>query len=431
MTDAALVLGTFGAEQHWRPEGMARLPGVRDPRAVAWVAAMDELLVLLTRPGDTLATRRPLSGALREVLAHAGITFAHQLLPQGPAGASAEALAAEEPFLTGVAAGHHRLEPFAVLPDTVALAQRMGLAGALPAADVAARVNGKLWSNACVRELGLPGQAYEARGSAEVAGLVERAARVTGAVLVKDPFGVAGQGTLEIGSAATAARLTRHLRRQEEAGCEVRLLVQPRWERRWDFSAHLEIARDGTARVVGVQHLRNQGYRHAVSGPLPAALAAELRGQGYAAVLTAVAERLAGEGWFGPVCVDSMVCADGMLVPVLEVNARQSLGRLNLRLNDVAGRRGLESHLWQEEIALAEGEGIDQVLAALAGEGLLYTGGSEPGVLPLSGGCLTPPRGRLCCAVLCPPGAFDHWAQRVRRCLATARSARTDRVPAR
>jgi hypothetical protein len=89
---------------------------------------------------------------------------------------------------------------------------------------------------------------------------------------------------------------------------------------------------------------------------------------------------------------------------LLEVNARSSLGLLSLRLDRRAARHGLSGHLWQSDVAVEPGAGIDGLLRALSEDGLLYTEGPRPGVLPLVGGSLRTSSGRLFCAAFCAPG---------------------------
>ncbi|MFD1906532.1 hypothetical protein ACFSQ7_25010 [Paenibacillus rhizoplanae] len=47
---------------------------------------------------------------------------------------------------------------------------------------------------------------------------------------------------------------------------------------------------------------------------------------GYFDVMIQVANDLFKDGYFGPVCIDSMVLKDGTLVPIVEINARKIYG---------------------------------------------------------------------------------------------------------
>jgi hypothetical protein len=97
-----------------------------------------------------------------------------------------------------------------------------------------------------------------------------------------------------------------------------------------------------------------------------------------------------------------MLLADGTLVPILEINARRSLGLLCMALG---ARVGLPCRLWQVEVKVSAGQGIGTLASALRRTGALYDGGSRPGVVLLSGSALAAPSGRVYCALVCESGA--------------------------
>lgn len=403
----SVYFGSFDAERHWRPHDLASLPQLGDPIADRLVACMDEALVTAAAPGDLLVTRRPVSQAHRRALRTAGFgcVYRHTGGPDGTAGVEHRLL--EEPELLREISTFGRIVPYAVLPGTTELAELTDHPDAVPHAKTVACVNGKAWSSRLAARHGLPGAGHVVRSAAELDATV-RATVDQGhpVVLVKDTYGVAGRGTFEVTSYPRLSRLVRRLRGQEERGLRVELVVQPRYDRVADFSSHLHVDRDASWRLLGVQNLTNAGYRHAMSGPASRTLTSALVHPAHAEVLDTVARELADEGYFGPACIDSMVLRDGTWIPVLEVNARMSMGGLNLRLDERVRELGLRSHLWQQDVTVPDGCTVDHLLRALRTEGLLYEGGRAPGVLPLVGGSLVAPRGRLICAALCPPESF-------------------------
>lgn len=279
------------------------------------------------------------------------------------------------------------------------------------------QVNGKAWSSELAAAHELPGAGTVVRSADELFTVVRR---LQGTVLVKDPYGVAGRGTVEVTGPGALRRLVRRLQAQEDEGLRTELVVQPRYERAQDFSAHLEICRDGSWSLRGLQGMTNGGYRHAVSHPVPPGLPAELDRRGYPDILEQVAHALAAAGYFGPVGIDSMLLADGGWLPVLEINARMSMGLLTLELDERVRAHGLRAHLWQQDMFVEQGTDVTSLLSALRTAGLLYGGGARPGVLPLSGGSLRTPRGRLVCAAFCAPGDFPALRARTEDCAASA-----------
>ncbi|MCX4966426.1 hypothetical protein OHA98_16605 [Streptomyces sp. NBC_00654] len=419
----AVHFGTFGAEGHWRPPDLAELPRLASSGADPVIGSMDEMLFGFTGPGDLLITRRALTAPHREAMAKAGFDFEHRCAqpPVADGGTAVaeepavEELLARDQELVGAMAGHERVRPFAVLPATRRLLTGAGRPSAVPPAETVARVNGKAWSTALAQRLGLPGAGRTVRSAQELeAALTRTLAGGERVALVKDAYGVAGQGTVEVMTPRAGARLVRHVRRQEERGLRVTFVVQPRHARRADFSGHLEIGCDGTWEHFGLRSMTNDGYRHHASGPPTPEVTRRARRGDYTAVLDEVARALVAEGYSGPVGVDSMLVEGDTWVPLLEVNARSSLGLLSLHLDRRAARHGLNGHLWQSDVAVEPGAGIDGLLRALSEDGLLYTRGPRPGVLPLVGGSLRTSSGRLFCAAFCAPEEFPRLRERTR-----------------
>ncbi|MFE4590355.1 hypothetical protein [Streptomyces laurentii] len=417
--------GTFDAERLWRPASLTRLPSLAGAEAHAVVAGLDETLAAACRPDDLLVTRGALAPAQIDALGAAGLTFRSVAVGPvvvGPAAAgdtvsTVEEAIAEDPALGRALATAADIRPYAVLPATTELLRHHpDQAAALPHPTVVQQVNGKAWSSERAAALELPGAGIVVRSAEELAAAV---GRWDGTVLVKDPYGVAGRGTAEVAGPGALRRLVRRLQAQEDEGLRTELVVQRRYERALDFSAHLEIRRDGTWSLRGLQGMTNGGYRHAVSHPVPPDLPAALDRRGYPAVLEQVARALAAAGYFGPAGIDSMLLADGGWVPVLEINARMSMGLLTLELDERVRAHDLRAHLWQQDMFVEHGIDVTALLSALRAAGLLYGGGARPGVLPLSGGSLCAPRGRLVCAAFCAPDDFPALRARTEHCAAT------------
>ncbi|MFE3599940.1 hypothetical protein [Streptomyces sp. NPDC059142] len=398
--------GTFDAERWWRDPELAALPAVALPGGAGVVAAMDELLAGFCAPGDLLVTRAPMAAEVREGLAACGIGFEPYVLRPGAADGehprTVDALIAADPAACARVAACQDLLPYAVLPDTAALTGRLGRPGLLPPAAVVAEVNSKTWSNALVRRLGLPGAGRVVRTTDELDAAV---AEFGYPVLVKDPYGVSGRDTLEIAAPGVLRAVLRTLGRQVAAGRRIELVVQRRYVRRYDFSGHLRIDRTGGVTVLGVLMMTNHRFRYAGSHPADPGFLARLDAEGYFATLTAVADALAAAGYWGPVGVDSMVIEDGSVVPVLEINARRSLGLLALRLDQRVreGGDGLRGHLWPLDVTVPPGRSFAELSAALRRNGALYGGGARPGVTLLSGSTPAAPNSRVHCALFCRP----------------------------
>lgn len=339
----SVVLGGFDAENAWRPADLAALPSAPS----APVEDSDELMAGFCEPGDVLVTGRPLPPAIERGMARLGVSFRHTT---------------DVSTLTG----RLGVRPYAVVPSVVQLANALG--APLPDLDVVARVNSKTWSNALVRDLDLPGVARVVRSTAELA----RA----DSVVVKDPYGVSGRAALHVTSPGVLRSIIRVLDRQVAAGKRVEVLVQPFLPVATDFSAHLDVAPDGTWVLLGLRGMTNRGFRHVSSGPVASALPLALDRSDYWSVLDSVAAELAKAGYHGPAGVDSAVLTTGEVVPILEVNARRSLGLLSLRLEQLAGR---PCSVWQLECAVPAGATLDDLAAVLPADVQLLNGGTFSG----------------------------------------------------
>jgi hypothetical protein len=326
---SAVHFGTFDVEAAWRPPGLAGLPSgpVR-----AGAGDMDHLLAAGCAPDDVLLVASPPPPATRDAWTAAGITPTVIVVPgDGPIEHRiARAPAGSLPDVAGRDA-----VVYAVRDGTHEAVGRLGLKHSLPALPDVVRVNAKTWSNAFVVEQRLAGAAVVATSADEVRRYAEPGS------VVKDPYGVAGRGALHLSTPRIADTVVRHLERQVARGARVELLVQPWFDVAMSFSAHLMVDGAGGHEWLGLQRAESTGFAYRGSGPLPDdGLRALLR-----PILADLAAAIAAEGYTGPVCVDGLRLRDGTVIPVLEVNARQSMGLLNLHLDRRAAARGGSSRL--------------------------------------------------------------------------------------
>ena len=395
MHAGVLRLGTFDAEQVWRPDDLVDLPGIVDPHAADVVRAMDEALAVLCSPDDVLVTNEPLPQRFRGTLAAAGFVSGHTSPCCSGETVEARLLA----HGSQLALLPRQVEPYAWLPETIELARRLGSpVGPPPAADAVRTVNSKTWSNELVTDLGLAGAGVVARSAAELQAAVT--ALGSGTVVIKDPFGVSGRGCVPVASPRVLSAIARAVARQEADGRRVELLVQPWLPKQADVSAHFDLAPDGTMTWRGHVEAR-AGTRFGYSGsrPAPAALVRHLAGHGHRETMGTVGERLAVAGYHGPVCVDALVLEDGGLVPLLEINARLSMGRLCLDLDRRVQVDGLRAAIAVREVEVPDDHDHSRLADALERADCLLRQGT-PGILPLTASTVRPPRGRFVYAVV-------------------------------
>jgi hypothetical protein len=315
----SLWIDAFEAEAEWaNPRALRVHPGFQTVTQAQRPLA--GVLNLLCGPGDCFTLASPPGEAAIAHWRRAGlrgrpVTSANDLPPGAPARAVAQL--------------------FAVTPSSILRAREFGTGLDHPAMETVRRVNGKLWSFEARARLGCGLGRLIRSGNA-----LEHAAQTIGSregLVVKEDHGVSGRGNFVVTSPGGLARLKQYLDRQVKAGAEGALVAEPYLAVAVDFSGHLEITREGDTRFLGMRRTINDAGRYVASCALPARIEAQIRRSGYAQVMQALGAALFSEGYFGPASVDSVLTADGQVVPVLEVNARLSMGRLALAAEQQPG----------------------------------------------------------------------------------------------
>jgi hypothetical protein len=353
---------------------------------------MDEVLCAGAGPDDVVATGRAVNPVLAGAWRDASLGC-HLVVVPGQDDVPVEVRLSDPAAIPWLDA-FSGLDPapYAVLPRTQAVAERCGGPARLPSWPAVSLVNSKTWSNGLVQDLGLFGAAAVGRSPAEVRRLAGAADAAQ--VVLKDPYGVSGLGALIVATPRILDIVVRGLERQADRGAEVELLVQPLFPVADSFSGHLIIDPRGGITLLGFQRTMHDGLAYTGSAPIPPELERSLERSGYPDVLTEVGKILLEAGYHGPVCVDSLVLTDDRIVPVLEINARQSMGLLSLRLNERVADRGVTARLRSRPTPVDDASFTERLIERLRASGLLWPGHGR-GVMPLASGPLAPPRGRL------------------------------------
>ena len=368
---------------------------------------MDQVLCTGCEPGDLLATSRPISPALLEALHRAQLGCETVDVP-GPVELPVEERLADQAVAPRLSRYRDLTPaPYAVVPRTHDAMARLGVPALLPDIKTVSRVNSKTFSNRLTDELGLFGGGVIARSPGQLRSLCADLGANEGRVLVKDPYGVSGRDTLVVDSPRILDTVVRVLERQADQGSEVELLVQPLFRVAQSFSGHLLIDAAGGLRLLGLQATANNGFAFAGSATAPAWLERAADRAGYPELLTVLGKVLFTAGYHGPVCVDSLLLEDGRIVPVLEINARSSMGLLNLTLTARVADRTVRPRL-RVRLVRFDGDGFTaRLLGALHNARLLWPGHGA-GIMPLASGTLVPPCGRLFYALFAGEAAeFD------------------------
>ncbi|MFW5418667.1 hypothetical protein J0910_18810 [Nocardiopsis sp. CNT-189] len=346
--DAEFVwLCNFEVEHEWA-RGLPGLPAAQGAAAPV-VQRMEQLGSLLSDPGDHLLLGAPLDPGHRRYLEEAGLTPAQEIRVDGADTARA---VLDSPAvlrrLRELADRGAYLMPMGMSRSIAEIAAATGLKPAAPDADTARRVNSKTYSRALVDELGLravPGRSCTTADGLRSALLGDTAEDPP--VIVKDAYGVSGKGLLVVDSRKRAEGLVRMVERRAARTGDpaVHVVVERFLPKRFDLNYQFTIDRAGRTRLDFVKRALTSGGVH--QGHLvPAGLScSHIEEIGRAAEL--LGGRLHADGFFGAVGVDALLGADGLLYPVLEINARLNMssyqGRAMERFHR-PGSRALAKH---------------------------------------------------------------------------------------
>ncbi len=382
MISPSVIFGTFDAERTWEDPTLARLPALLPSGPDDGLSAMDELLIGVCNEGDVLATRSPLIDAHRQHLRNAGfsgITFL----------ASSEA---HPDAFRGLAATH-RFRPWAVTPAVHALWTDLRIPQPLPPLEAVARVNSKVWSAEVRRALGLLAPGAVVRTAREFASVCETLlAAYPDGIVVKEPHGVGGRGSMWIRSAARLRRVVSTVSSQEREGAAVLLVVEPFLRKRFDFSTHATIASDGTVTVDGFRSLRNDGLRYLASCAVSADERAAVGDRQHLRAIERLGEAVYEAGYFGPACIDGMVLEpNGDIMSVVEVNARLSLGAVSASLDRRIRETGARTYLTSIRLSTMGAPAVDGLFSSLDRERLAFDGHRVPGFILLTARTLPSP----------------------------------------
>lgn len=113
-----------------------------------------------------------------------------------------------------------------------------------------------------------------------------------------------------------------------------------------------------------------------------------LEREGYFSLMQDVGRQLYQDGYYGDVCIDSMTLRGGKLEPIIEINARKSMSLIKHQLDTFLAGKNMRGTLTNYSLSHDGSLSYEELLEGLKGEGLLFTGEREEGVMPLGANTL-------------------------------------------
>jgi len=330
-------IGTFDAEKYWREKELALLPSIRDTNAESIVSTLDELqFVFCSNESDILYTRYKLGDIQVDYLKEIGILFKNEFLYKDILELNKSYDNVCNLMINSLRVDHYDFfnrnlifSAYAIDKYSLAFCEKYGFNYDFPNHKVVKEVNSKLFAFDIQKSI-LP--TYEGR-IVDSASLLLHAGlemlKSIGSFLIKDSFGVSGNGNLLIESENILNNIYRYLLKQENTGKIVSFILEPLYEKETDFSCQLEILKNGEIKLISVQIMQNKSFSFAGISEANNNFYEYLQNNNYYTFIDNVAKQMYSSGYYGPVCIDSMTLKDGNVIPLIEINARKSMGFIN------------------------------------------------------------------------------------------------------
>lgn len=372
--------GEFNAEKYWRNNALAKLPQIPDNQAENIIKSMDELLFVLCSTGDTLITRYKIDLVQREYLKSIGFSFSCNYMNLTNDVLKEERnknickLLLESYDCSGVKEllkKSSELSAFAVLPESNEISEKYGLAFDSPKINIIRRVNSKIYSSNINRELNRE-YSFEIINSSEELNEVGAKYLRKSPIIIKDSFGVSGKGNLVISSEGILQRIAKYIKSQERLGKSVEFIVEPFLEKKQDFSCQFFIHRSGDMELLSIQEVRNIGSSYHGSYTPSKEFIEFISKKGYFSILKEVSKRLYNDGYYGDVCVDSMLLKSGNIVPIVEINARKSMSLIKHNIDKYVSNFKLQCAFTFYNVTFSTDISYEQIISKMKEKALLF-----------------------------------------------------------
>ena len=389
-----IYCAAFDAEQYWRDAQLSKLPFFPDRDAQRIVSAMDELMFLFCQPGDAVITRKPFNPVHEHYLHSIGFDFKRNEFDLDPKSeqdkcvfqllVESEDRSRMKPLLSDQAI----LEPFAVLPYAANVCESYNLLCLSPGIEMVQKVNSKSYSHEMKDRLNIRNVGLVVHSSEELQ-LMGQKLLSTGDFLIKDLFGVSGKGNLLIPSIQILERIVSYIASQEQKGKTTQFILEPLLNKREDFSCQLYISTEGVITILAVNKLLNVDFAYTESCTPDQPFMQVLEEGNYFTLMEKVANELFKDGYYGHVCVDSMILEDGEIIPLIEINARKSMSLIKHQVDRYLQRHELKGNLSFLSVSNEDPNfSYEQLLNTMEKEGLLYSLRTGKGIFPLSANTL-------------------------------------------
>ena len=327
-----LHIGAFNAEKYWLPEEHAMLPQLLNNKKNSLVTCMDELLFVFAKKGDILCTLQSFDPDLYEYLSSIGYEF----LNINFAGIG-EYEIQERLFKSKVQMAKEMdirmCQPYAINHYTDKIMKKYSLINKLPSVDATITVNSKIYSARLANQIACnPYESIVVNNIEDLQYWGKKTLEGNKRIVIKTPYGVSGNGNMMIDNNQIFERVVRHFVKEYSKGKIPNLVIEPYVNKKRDFSAHYYLNEVGELEFRSIQLMNNKGFCYLGSYQSTRSDIELLNKKGFFECCEKIMKSIFLSGYWGPICVDSMELESGDIVPLVEINARKSMGLINVRL---------------------------------------------------------------------------------------------------
>lgn len=365
-------IGEFNAERYWADNTEIKLPSYSKESSACLINAMDELLCGFSEAHDVLITKYQFNKDLKEYLEDLGIQF----MPF-----SEKEFKAKLDILDNKEC---KLEPYAITDFVMEASKIYPNLEKLPDIEIVKKVNSKRFS-VCLSNL----KGYNRHESYVVGSLMELEEAFkklkNKMIVVKEPFGVSGKGSLFLKSTIHKNSILNYIRKKSQQREKVNFIVEEYLNKEIDFSTQLLISSIGDITILDTRMMKNENFSYKESYEMEVDVKKYLLRNGYFKIIKDIGENIYRQGYWGAACIDSMILSSKEIVPLVEINARKSMGLLHYFLQNRLQLKNSILMFFNLKIPIYLT--AEKIIAAIDNGGILF-GMKKEGIVPLSGNML-------------------------------------------
>lgn len=391
----SVLIGDFDSEKYWRNENLAKLPFIKDTMSTNIILAMDELLFPFCQKDDVLITRFSFDKTLKDYLSTVGFKFicnknGYHTSDSDENKTIFQIISQDKNKLNdflNYSKNCNLCSPYSIVPYVDILMSKAHFENYAPSIDKVKNVNSKKYSTELNKKLGFGTYSEIVYSTSDLLKKGEIFLE-KGSFLIKDIYGVSGKGNLVIDSLKKLQRIASYIDSSISKGKLCTFILEELLDKELDFSCSLIIREDGKTEIQSIQKIINRQFDYGGSETMGKELIQFLHEKKYFDTISNIANNLYKDGYFGEVCVDSMLLKSGEIVPLIEINARKSMGFINNKIDFHLAKHGLSGTLMNINLGIQADLKLDDILSKLYQKEILFDLGKESGILPISSNTL-------------------------------------------